>query len=122
MLITLLSGLTCSAGDSLNLLKRVHDKYVGHKSISYHVSFRMKTFANDDTIKITGNCSLIREQKDSIFHGQIWMGTDDSLERLYNTRKLYIIDNKAKVITTEPLEKEGNCLDDVIRQALNPDP
>lgn len=43
-----------------------------HKSISYRVKLRVKSFGSNDTIVYDGPCILIKDSRDTLFNGYVW--------------------------------------------------
>src|ERR1044072_8969178 len=58
-------------------------------SISYQAGIRFKYLDRDDTLRLSGKVFLQRQQKDTVFHGKIWLATSDSFYKFYDLRKIY---------------------------------
>ena len=102
-----------------NYIKNTSNK----NAVTYDVSYKIKYFdAVNDTVKYNSNCRLIRHENDTIFGKTFWI-KNDSIDRYYDLKLLYIINHKKKEITrffphegqTFPIT--GNTINGVIAMA-----
>lgn len=78
-----------------NYIKNTSNK----NAVTYDVSYKIKYFdAVNDTVKYNSNCRLIRHENDTIFGKTFWI-KNDSIDRYYDLKLLYIINHKKKEIT-----------------------
>jgi len=101
------------------LAERIAKAYEESGSVSYEVDYRIKFFSEEeDTIKVQAHVDLIRFPMDTIFGGQVWMDTRDSIFRYYDTSFIYITSMKNEKITRYKKEDDwainGNVAGDVI--------
>lgn len=54
-------------------------------SIDYDIKYKIKFYSLEDTLKYKVHCTLIRDPKDTIFGGAIWIN-NDSIERFYDLK------------------------------------
>lgn len=80
------------------IIQDYENKILKFNSIDYDINYKMKYFSSDDTLNYNSHCVLIRNKKDSIFGGEIWI-ENDSIDRYYDLKNIYIIDHKKKKIT-----------------------
>lgn len=100
ILISILFLSNCESNNNPEgVVKSALEEFVASNSISYDITYKNKYFNNDDTTELEGNCIIIREPKDTIFGGILWIKTNDSMERYYDLENIYIIDHKKKQIT-----------------------
>ena len=80
------------------LAEKIVDNTNKYSSISYDINYKIKHFNTvSDTTKIFAKIDLIKDTNDSVFGGYVWINSD-SVDRYYNTKNLYIIYHKEKVI------------------------
>jgi len=80
------------------IIKDYENKILRFNSIDYDINYKMKYFSSDDTLNYNSHCILIRNKKDTIFGGEIWI-KNDSIDRYYDLNNIYIIEHKKKKIT-----------------------
>ena len=84
------------------LIIKLVDKYNKASSISYNIDYKIKYFDNDDTTALSGKCKLIRDIKDTIFNGKIWIDAKTkygNYTKYYNIEALCIADHETDSIT-----------------------
>lgn len=121
LLLTVLIITSCTDEKvkPLDLANQIVKKYESKKSLSYDINYKIKYINQiDDTTKVSAKIDLIRQNSDTVFGGYIWI-KEDSMERYYDTRNIYLINHKNQSITKYPKEKPfaitGNTIGDVIR-------
>lgn len=83
-----------TAKDILNNLAKV---YMSHTSVSYYADYTVKPFNQDVAYKYTVSCKLIRDKKDPVFNGYVWLG-NNQFERYYDLEKIYYVNDSTKKI------------------------
>lgn len=83
-----------TAKDILSSLVKV---YSGHRSVSYDADYMVKPFNQDVAYKYTVSCKLLRDKKDPVFNGYVWLG-NNQFERYYNLDKIYYINDSTRKI------------------------
>ena len=81
-----------------NIINEYKNKILNFKSIEYDINYKMKYFSSDDTLNYNSHCILLRNKKDTIFGGEIWI-KNDSIDRYYDLNNIYIINHNKKKIT-----------------------
>lgn len=81
-----------------NTINDYENKIVSLNSIDYDINYKMKYFSSDDTLNYNTHCVLLRNKKDTIFGGEIWI-ENDSIDRYYDLKNIYIIEYKKEKIT-----------------------
>ena len=81
-----------------NTINDYENKISSLNSIDYDINYKMKYFSSDDTLNYNTHCVLLRNKKDTIFGGEIWI-ENDSIDRYYDLKNIYIIEYKKEKIT-----------------------
>src|SRR6185312_11059100 len=95
---------------AMSALECLLKKNAAHTSISYKVNFRMKYFSSKDTSRYLGYCKLVKNDKDTLFHGYVWYSLPTwHLIYYYGGDYLYLIRDSLKNITSfsDPENKYG---------------
>ena len=101
LLLALLPQPAYNQTDPQIIVDQVINKRAAHESVTYHINFKMKRFAYEDTLDYVAKVELIRKPQDTLFHGlvlidldTIWYGYDGEkiFERNLKTNKV-IYDN-----------------------------
>lgn len=90
----------------LKNIKKYEKNISQHKSIDYDLDYKIKLYSSEDTLKYKVHCTLVRNLKDTIFGGAIWIG-NDSIERYYDLKNIYLINhNRNEIIKFFPKKKQ----------------
>jgi thiol-disulfide isomerase/thioredoxin len=81
-----------------SVINDYENKIASLKSIDYDINYKIKYFSSDDTLNYNTHCVLLRNKKDTIFGGEIWI-ENDSIDRYYDLENIYIIEHKKEKIT-----------------------
>ncbi len=126
--ILIFSVLSCTKEQlkPMGIAENLISNYEDHSSMSYEIDYKQKYFSQlGDTTKLNAKIDLIREPKDSVLGGFVWIEYD-SMDRYYDTEYLYLIKHREKEITRYPKDKifpiSGHTLSETIRMYfLKPD-
>ena len=95
---------------NIDLVYKVVELYKSHRSISYDVAYKIKTFDDDTFLKMNGHCQVIRKMDDSIFNGLFTYTRVDATsntEKIYDLNKLYVFNyNKKEFTSFDPAKNE----------------
>jgi thiol-disulfide isomerase/thioredoxin len=123
----LLSGILLIAAcnkekeSALSVLEKVKKNYDSHSSLSYKILYRQKYFSGNDTAVVRASCKLLRVPSDTLFEGRIWFSTEDSVEKYYDLKTIFVAEHSNKKITTYKAHDQqdfaitGNTTGSVIR-------
>ncbi len=91
-----------------NELKTVIANFSDKSSISYKLNYKIKYFDYPDTLNISAQAIIIKQESDSLFGGYIWFSRKDSIKdfiKYYDLNSFYLINNiKKEVLRYNPKE------------------
>jgi len=92
--------LSCQEEKSADSIIQNFEKQVEkNKSWEYDINYKMKYFSSDeDTLNYNSNVRLIKHKTDTVFGGSFWI-KNDSIDRYYDLKNIYIINHNQKKIT-----------------------
>jgi thiol-disulfide isomerase/thioredoxin len=103
----------------IQLAQKIAETYSDHGSVSYDIDYRMKYFSEpDDTVKVRAHVDLVRVPEDTIFGGHIWISTEDSIRRYYDTSSIYIASLPNEKITRYKKEDDWAINGNVTRGVI----
>lgn len=118
-IILLLSSCAKKEFTTSEVIGSTVTNYNSHNSISFDIQYRMKYFSDDDTLSQLAHCDIIRDIRDSLFFGTLWLKAADSVEKYYDQKNIFSISHKEALITEyqDPQNQKwaitGSELDDV---------
>lgn len=119
ILILFLIGCAKSIVTPIDLAHQFIENYEGYTSTSYDLNYQIKYFdQTGDTTKLTAKVDLIRENKDSIAGGYIWI-TADSVSTYYNTEALYSINHTINTIFKYPITNTSALTGNILHDTYN---
>ena len=72
--------MVCARGNAQSWLIQSFDKLFkereSHSSIAYNVDYYVKKFSREDTLSFHGHVKLVRDSKDTILGGIVYMDMD----------------------------------------------
>lgn len=95
-----------------------------HKSISYSINLRIKPFTRTDTSNTNFDCKLIRNLKDTLFNGYVWLLTKrqtHTVGRYFDMDSIYYFDDSTKSATiyNDPKTEYGVIAGNIASLATN---
>jgi thiol-disulfide isomerase/thioredoxin len=92
--------VSCQKEKTANsIVSEFENRISNSESWEYDVHYKMKYFSSDeDTLSYYSNCRLIKHTSDTIFGGSFWI-KNDSIDRYYDLKNIYIINHNSKKIT-----------------------
>ena len=100
LLVLILCAIPLRAQTADEILLSTRRVIESHKSISYTALGRWQHTEFDDTAKISGECTLVRDTTDKFFGGKVLIRVGDSVIKFYALRTVYEIDPETGATTS----------------------
>ncbi len=97
-LIIATNPLIAQVQNAKDILSKTIDTYQRYQSTQYTISYLQKYFDDRDTIKLNGQCILVRESNDTLFGGYVYLKTNQGDEKLYDLKNIYVANEDSNSI------------------------